>query len=86
MGFILTKAGLYSVRLNLIKGFCDTCRGCRAWDKPGRTVMPSTALPGKFNEEISNATSCLTNRNIIYFTSSIVVFALLLEWRYQKRQ
>eukprot|EP00959_Pyramimonas_sp_CCMP1952_P012139 256199-Pyramimonas_sp.AAC.1 len=43
-------AGLDNVRLNLIKGVCDTCRERRAWDKPGHAVMPSTALPGKFNE------------------------------------
>eukprot|EP00959_Pyramimonas_sp_CCMP1952_P014871 314793-Pyramimonas_sp.AAC.1 len=35
MRVILSKIGLESVRLNLIKGVCDTCRDCRAWDKPG---------------------------------------------------
>eukprot|EP00959_Pyramimonas_sp_CCMP1952_P084461 1766491-Pyramimonas_sp.AAC.1 len=49
---ILSKIDLDSVRLNLIRGVCDTCRECRAWDKPGHTVMPFTALPGKFNEEV----------------------------------
>eukprot|EP00959_Pyramimonas_sp_CCMP1952_P252644 5278344-Pyramimonas_sp.AAC.1 len=48
---ILTEDGLDSVGLNRIKGACDTCRERRAQDKPGHTVMPSTALPGKFNEE-----------------------------------
>eukprot|EP00959_Pyramimonas_sp_CCMP1952_P237211 4957719-Pyramimonas_sp.AAC.1 len=52
MILILTKIGLGSVRLNLIKGVCDMCRGCRAWGKPGHVVMPSTALPDKFNEEV----------------------------------
>eukprot|EP00959_Pyramimonas_sp_CCMP1952_P407909 8548610-Pyramimonas_sp.AAC.1 len=36
----------------MIKGVCDTRRECRAWGKPGHAVMPSTALPGKFNEEV----------------------------------
>eukprot|EP00959_Pyramimonas_sp_CCMP1952_P348832 7308548-Pyramimonas_sp.AAC.1 len=49
---LLSDIGLDSDRLNLIKGVCDTCRECRAWDKPGHTVMPSTALPGEFNEEV----------------------------------
>eukprot|EP00959_Pyramimonas_sp_CCMP1952_P251103 5248278-Pyramimonas_sp.AAC.1 len=31
---------------------CDTCRERRAWDKPGHTVMPCTAPPGKFNQEV----------------------------------
>eukprot|EP00959_Pyramimonas_sp_CCMP1952_P355119 7438582-Pyramimonas_sp.AAC.1 len=34
MRFVLTKAGLDSVRLNLITGVCGTCRGCRVWEKP----------------------------------------------------
>eukprot|EP00959_Pyramimonas_sp_CCMP1952_P379448 7948370-Pyramimonas_sp.AAC.1 len=53
MRFVLiTKAGLDNVRLNLIKGVCDTCRVCRARGKLGHAVMPSTALPGKFSEEV----------------------------------
>eukprot|EP00959_Pyramimonas_sp_CCMP1952_P099137 2072708-Pyramimonas_sp.AAC.1 len=52
MRLTLSKIGLDSVRLILIKGVCDTCRECRAWDKPGHTVMPSIALPGKFNDEV----------------------------------
>eukprot|EP00959_Pyramimonas_sp_CCMP1952_P379160 7942079-Pyramimonas_sp.AAC.1 len=44
--------GLGNVRLNQIKGGCDACRERRAWDKPGHTVMPSAAPPGKFNEEV----------------------------------
>eukprot|EP00959_Pyramimonas_sp_CCMP1952_P341706 7157910-Pyramimonas_sp.AAC.1 len=52
MRLILTKAGLDNVRLNLIKGVCDACRECRASDNPGHAVMPPTALPGKFIEEI----------------------------------
>eukprot|EP00959_Pyramimonas_sp_CCMP1952_P439651 9203974-Pyramimonas_sp.AAC.1 len=35
-----------------MKGVCDTCRERRVWDKPGHTVMPSTALAGRFNEEV----------------------------------
>eukprot|EP00959_Pyramimonas_sp_CCMP1952_P238742 4988878-Pyramimonas_sp.AAC.1 len=49
---ILTKIGLVYVRLNLIKGVCDACLECRAWGKPGHPVLPSTALLGKFNEEV----------------------------------
>eukprot|EP00959_Pyramimonas_sp_CCMP1952_P401107 8404871-Pyramimonas_sp.AAC.1 len=49
MILVSTKAGLDNVRLNRIKGVCDTCRGCRAWGKPGRAVMPPTALPGNIN-------------------------------------
>eukprot|EP00959_Pyramimonas_sp_CCMP1952_P128996 2697575-Pyramimonas_sp.AAC.2 len=45
------RHGLGNVRLNLIKGVCDTRRECKAWDELGHEVMPSTALPGKFNEE-----------------------------------
>eukprot|EP00959_Pyramimonas_sp_CCMP1952_P002118 43605-Pyramimonas_sp.AAC.1 len=52
MRLLLTKAGLDNVRLNPVKGVCGACRGCRAWDKPGHAVVPSTALPGKFNEEV----------------------------------
>eukprot|EP00959_Pyramimonas_sp_CCMP1952_P451660 9456680-Pyramimonas_sp.AAC.1 len=49
---VLSNIGLNDVRLNLVKGVCDICRECRAWDKPGHTVMPSTALPCNFNEEV----------------------------------
>eukprot|EP00959_Pyramimonas_sp_CCMP1952_P049513 1034314-Pyramimonas_sp.AAC.1 len=52
MRLILSRTGLHNVRLNLTKGVCDTCRESRAWDKPGHAVMPSTALPGTFNEEV----------------------------------
>eukprot|EP00959_Pyramimonas_sp_CCMP1952_P046412 969350-Pyramimonas_sp.AAC.1 len=52
MRLILSNIGLDSVRLNLIKGVCDTCRECRAWDKPGHTFLSATALPGKFNLEV----------------------------------
>eukprot|EP00959_Pyramimonas_sp_CCMP1952_P160920 3365066-Pyramimonas_sp.AAC.1 len=47
-------AGLDSVRLNVIKGVCDTRRECRAWDKPGHSVMTSTALPGKLNDGVAS--------------------------------
>eukprot|EP00959_Pyramimonas_sp_CCMP1952_P209765 4388834-Pyramimonas_sp.AAC.1 len=47
-----TKIGLDTVRLHLIKGVCDTRRERRAWDEPGHTVVPSSALPGKFNEGV----------------------------------
>eukprot|EP00959_Pyramimonas_sp_CCMP1952_P042699 892829-Pyramimonas_sp.AAC.2 len=47
-----TRAVLDSVWLNRIKGVCGTCRGRRAWDKPGQTIMSSTALLGKLNDEV----------------------------------
>eukprot|EP00959_Pyramimonas_sp_CCMP1952_P462471 9483311-Pyramimonas_sp.AAC.2 len=65
MRFILTKAGLDSVRLNLFKGVCDTCRERSAWGEPGHAVMPSTALPGNISVKKSNGTIYLTNRNNI---------------------
>eukprot|EP00959_Pyramimonas_sp_CCMP1952_P164591 3440696-Pyramimonas_sp.AAC.1 len=52
MRLILSRIGQDSVGLNLIRGVCHTCRECREWDKPGHAVMPSAALPGKFNEEV----------------------------------
>eukprot|EP00959_Pyramimonas_sp_CCMP1952_P419493 8786730-Pyramimonas_sp.AAC.1 len=52
MRLVLSKIGLDSVSFNLVKGVRGTCRECRVWDKPGHTVMPSTALPGKFNDEV----------------------------------
>eukprot|EP00959_Pyramimonas_sp_CCMP1952_P240930 5035455-Pyramimonas_sp.AAC.1 len=52
MRLFLTKAGLDNVRLNLIKGVCDTRRECGAWEEAGRAYVPSTALPGKFNVEV----------------------------------
>eukprot|EP00959_Pyramimonas_sp_CCMP1952_P219026 4579532-Pyramimonas_sp.AAC.1 len=50
MRLVLTRAGLDSVRLNLIKGVCDICRERRAWGKPGHAIVPSSAPPGKFTE------------------------------------
>eukprot|EP00959_Pyramimonas_sp_CCMP1952_P165065 3450025-Pyramimonas_sp.AAC.2 len=81
MRLILTKIGLDNVRLNLIKSVCDTRRECRVWDKPGHVVMPSTALPGKFSEEVDCDS---THRNIRYVRSSSVVSAMLLEGRSEK--
>eukprot|EP00959_Pyramimonas_sp_CCMP1952_P060736 1268646-Pyramimonas_sp.AAC.1 len=52
MRLILTKAGLDNVSFNVIKGVCDTCRECRAWDKPGHAFMPCTGLPCQFIEEV----------------------------------
>eukprot|EP00959_Pyramimonas_sp_CCMP1952_P017549 372401-Pyramimonas_sp.AAC.1 len=52
MIFIFSKIGLANVRLNLIGGVCDTWRECRAWDKPGHAVMPSTASSCGFMEEV----------------------------------
>ena len=52
MRLILSKVGLDNGRLNLITDVVDSCRECRAWEKPGNTVMPSTALPLQFNKEV----------------------------------
>eukprot|EP00959_Pyramimonas_sp_CCMP1952_P439011 9190771-Pyramimonas_sp.AAC.1 len=52
MRLVLARAGLDNVRLSLITGVCDACREYRARDKPGHAAMPSTALPGKVNEEV----------------------------------
>ena len=51
MRMLLEKVGLDSVRLNMIKEVCDTCRECRAWQRPGNSTLPSVSLPGKFCEE-----------------------------------
>eukprot|EP00959_Pyramimonas_sp_CCMP1952_P373552 7823405-Pyramimonas_sp.AAC.1 len=56
MRLILSKIGQDNVRINLIKGVCDTCRECRVWDKLGHAVMPSIALPGKcLNDDTARA-------------------------------
>eukprot|EP00959_Pyramimonas_sp_CCMP1952_P246379 5150050-Pyramimonas_sp.AAC.1 len=40
-------------------GVVDSCRECKAWEKPGDAVMPSMSHPGKFSEEIEcNLMSC----------------------------
>ena len=51
MRHILQAAGVDSVRLDMSKGVVDTCRECRAWQKPGNTITASISLPTKFNEE-----------------------------------
>ena len=52
MRHILKEVGLDEVRLNLIKPIVDTCRECRAWERPGTSTLPSVSLPGRFNEEV----------------------------------
>ena len=49
---ILRGAGIEAGRLGMIKGIVDTCRECRAWQRPGNAVLPSVKLPDKFNEAI----------------------------------
>ena len=49
---ILRGAGIEAGRLSMIKGIVDTCRECRAWQRPGNTVLPSIKLPDKFDESI----------------------------------
>ena len=51
MRHILQAAGVDNVRLDMIKGVVDTCRECRAWQKPGNAIIASVSLPTKFNEE-----------------------------------
>eukprot|EP00959_Pyramimonas_sp_CCMP1952_P385318 8075575-Pyramimonas_sp.AAC.1 len=72
MPLILTKAGLDNVRLNLITGVCDTCRQCRARNKPGHTVIPSTALPGKFHEEVE----C----DLMFYNQEHMIFHIIGHW------
>eukprot|EP00959_Pyramimonas_sp_CCMP1952_P361367 7567970-Pyramimonas_sp.AAC.1 len=48
MRLILEKVGLDSVRLNMITEICDTCRGCRAWERPDNSTLPSVGLPGNW--------------------------------------
>ena len=47
---LLSAAGVDEARLAMIKGVVDTCRECRAWQKRGNDVLPSTSLATKFNE------------------------------------
>ena len=49
---ILRGAGIEPKRLGMIKGIVDTCRECRAWARPGNTVLPSVKLPDKFNQNV----------------------------------
>ena len=51
MRHILQAAGVDEARLAFIKPVCDTCRECRAWQRPGKTVMASVSLPTKFLQE-----------------------------------
>ena len=47
---LLSAAGVDNVRLDMIKGVVDTCRECRAWQKPQNTVLPSTTISIRFGE------------------------------------
>eukprot|EP00959_Pyramimonas_sp_CCMP1952_P034523 723844-Pyramimonas_sp.AAC.1 len=51
MRLILEKVGLDAVRLNMIKEVCDTCRECRAWERPGNSTLPSVSPPGNWLDE-----------------------------------
>ena len=48
---ILSAVGIDNARLDMIKPIVDTCRECRAWQRPGNTVVASVSLPTRFNEE-----------------------------------
>ena len=47
---LLQAAGLDKARLDFIKPVVDACRECRAWQRPGHSILPSVSLPTKFNE------------------------------------
>ena len=51
MRLILSTAGIDEVRLAMIKPIVDTCRECRAWEKRGNVIVPSTDITLKFNEK-----------------------------------
>eukprot|EP00959_Pyramimonas_sp_CCMP1952_P057349 1197046-Pyramimonas_sp.AAC.1 len=68
------------VRPNLIKGVCDTCRACRAWGEPGHTVLPSTALPGNFNEDVEcDLMFYKQEHNIFHITGRCIRYATGIE-------
>ena len=52
MRSILKDVGLDEVRLNMIKPIVDTCRECRAWERPGTSTLPSVSMPSSFNQEV----------------------------------
>eukprot|EP00959_Pyramimonas_sp_CCMP1952_P358185 7500037-Pyramimonas_sp.AAC.1 len=35
----------------MIKEICDTCRGCRSWERLGNSTPPSVSLPGNWLDE-----------------------------------
>eukprot|EP00959_Pyramimonas_sp_CCMP1952_P245574 5132773-Pyramimonas_sp.AAC.1 len=35
----------------MIKEVCDTCRECRAWERPENPTLPSVSLPGNWLDE-----------------------------------
>eukprot|EP00959_Pyramimonas_sp_CCMP1952_P323463 6768797-Pyramimonas_sp.AAC.1 len=35
----------------MIKEICDTCRDCRAWERPGNSTLPSVSFPGNWLDE-----------------------------------
>ena len=49
MRTILQAAGLDESRLKMIKSVVDTCRECRAWQRPGKNVTTSVNLYENFN-------------------------------------
>ena len=50
MSKVLRNAGIEPIRLNRIKAICDSCRECKAWERPGNTVISSYNLPTKWLE------------------------------------
>ena len=51
MRTILKAVGLDEPRLQLIKPIVESCRECRAWQKPGNNTVPSVSIPTKFIQE-----------------------------------
>ncbi len=66
MKLILDQVGLDNVRLNMIKEVCDTCRECRAWERPGNSTLPSVSLPGNWLDQEEMALMFYKKRTIFH--------------------
>jgi hypothetical protein len=49
---VLTAAGLPKSVLDIVPDVVDTCRECRAWQKPERKTVASIRMSTKFNEHV----------------------------------
>ena len=47
---ILQAAGVDAIRLDMIRTVVNTCRECRAWQRPGNQLLPSTSIATCFLE------------------------------------
>jgi hypothetical protein len=52
---ILTAAGLSKEIIELVPDIVDTCRECRAWQRPGKETVASIRVSTKFNEHVEMA-------------------------------